>query len=99
MADTTAIIKAVNDMHKSVNASFEKVYKEVNARFSSCDDRVTEIEKTMAIKKAQCEERKKITKAKRDYWIPRIRVINIAGILALFAIAWEKLVAIWRMVP
>jgi hypothetical protein len=82
-------------MHKAINLSFDKVYVEIKG----CDRRVTEIEETLAIKKAVCKERKEKAKTKRDYWIPIIRIVNVAGILALLTLVWGKLVAIWEMVP
>ena len=95
MTEAELIIKAVTDMHASINASFEKVYTEING----CNNRVTEIETVMAVKKALCKEKEKNKKAKKDYWIPIVRSVNIAGILALLVLAWEKLTAIWKMVP
>ena len=99
MPDTAKIIEAVNNMHKSVNQSFQKVYIEING----CNGRVTEIETTLAVKKALCKERKEKEKNKTDYWIPVVRAVNIAGILALCALAWgilkDKLTQIWQMVP
>ena len=95
MPDTTKIIEAITDMHEAINISFRKVYTEIG----NCNNRVVEIEKALAVKKALCKERKEKAKTKRDYWVPIIRVVNIAGILALLTLVWGKLVAIWKMVP
>ena len=94
MPDTAKIIKAITDMHSSVNDSFEKVYVEIKG----CDKRVTEIETALEVKKALCKERKEKEKVQRDFWKPAIRTITIAGILALLALAWAKIKAVLDLV-
>jgi hypothetical protein len=93
MPDTSIIIKAIADMHSSFIAGLDKVYIEIKAS----NKRVTEIETTLEIKKALCKEKKEREKTKKDYWIPIVRYVSIAGILALVALAWEKIVAFWDM--
>ena len=93
MADTPVIIKAITDMHGSFNTSLDKVYTEIKG----CNSRVTEIETALAIKRGICKEKEKREKTKKDYWIPMVRYVSLAGILALFALAWDKIVKLWEM--
>lgn len=93
MADTATVIKAITDMHSSFNSGLDKVYTEIKG----CNKRVTEIETALAIKKGICNEREKREKTKKDYWIPIVRYVSLAGILALFALAWEKITKLWEM--
>ena len=98
MVDEVTILKEITRMHEAINKSFEKVYAEIDNKFGGCDKRVSEIEKAIAIRKALCVKEKENKKEKKDYWIPILRTVNIAGILALFAIAYEKLKMLWEVV-
>ncbi|MEA3313038.1 MAG: hypothetical protein U9Q18_01535 [Caldisericota bacterium] len=91
MPDTATIIKALTDMHKAIDKSFNGVYE----RIETSNKRVTKIEKDLAVKKALCQERKESEIAKKDFWRPVIRTISVAGILALCTIAWSKLNVMW----
>ena len=98
MTDPTIILKEITRMHETINQSFEKVYTEIETKFGGCDKRVSEIEKAIAIRKALCAKEKENKKEKKDYWVPILRSVNIAGILALLAIAYEKLKMLWEIV-
>ena len=98
MSDETVILKEIVKMHDAINKSFEKVYTEIGDKFSDCDKRVSEIERAIAIRKALCKKEKDDKKEKKDYWIPVLRAVNIAGILALLTIAWEAFKKIWGIV-
>jgi uncharacterized Fe-S center protein len=102
MPDTAKIIEAVNGIHKSMDAGFIIMHKKIDQH----NERLTEVEAALAIKKALCKERKEVEakaettkKDKRDYWKFIIRAVSIAGIFALASIAWEKIKAILDLVP
>lgn len=102
MADTTAIIKAINDMHKAFDLSLKEVYTEIKG----CNSRVNEIEKALEVKRALCKKKKEDdkkdqAKAKetRTFWRSILRTISVAGILALCALVWKGMVALWKMLP
>lgn len=91
MPETAKIIEAVNGVvngiHKSINTGFDTVHQKIDKKFKQCDDRVTKIETTLAVKKALCEKKKENEKQKVDYWQYIIRSLSVAGILALLIIA------------
>lgn len=96
MTDSLEIIEAVNKIHTSVNIGFKGVYDKIDEKFNDCDkkfdecaERVIEIETQLAIKKALHKQTKEDKKYSRDYWQYVIRVISVAGILALLSIAFE----------
>lgn len=93
MPDTPKIIEAITKMHGSFDKSLDKVYTEIKG----CNKRVTDIETALAIKRGICKEKEKQEKTKKDYWIPMVRYVSLAGILALFALAWDKIVKLWEM--
>lgn len=95
MTDTAVIIKAVNEIHKSMNAGFGKIHEKIEKRFGECDDRLTDVETEMKVKKALCKKEKE----SRDYWRFTIRAITVAGIVSLFTIAWSKITALLDLVP
>lgn len=98
MSDETEILKEIIKMREAINKNFEKVYTEIGDKFNSYDKRVLKIENAIAIRKALCAKEKESKKEKKDYWVPVLRAVNIAGILALLAIAWEGFKKIWGIV-
>lgn len=102
MSDTPIIIKAITDMHGSFNTSLNKVYTEIKG----CNGRVTDIERVLAVKRGVCEEkekRKKQDQAKaketRTFWRSILRMVSVAGILALCALIYKKMVDFWELLP
>lgn len=102
MPDTVAILKAITKMHSSFDSSLDKVYAEIKG----CNIRVTEIETALAVKKALCKKKKEDekeeqekTKETRSFWRSILRMLSVAGIIALCALVWGKLIALWEMLP
>lgn len=99
MPDTVKIVATINKGFEAMNAKIDK-------KFAQCDERLTDVETEIIVKKALCKERKKVEekaeatkKDKRDYWKFIIRAVSIAGIFALASIAWEKIKAVLDLVP
>lgn len=87
MIETSKIIEAINTIHQSLDIGFDEVYKKLDERFKNCDDRVTQIEREIAIRKALCKKEKEVQKSKKDYWLPVIRAVTIVGVISLLGIA------------
>lgn len=94
MNGSAEVIKAVNKIHDSVNAGFKGVYDKIDEKFNDCDEKFDEcaekviiIEQKLAIKEALKKQTKESKKYSKDYWQYVIRVISVAGILALLSIA------------
>ena len=88
MPDTMKIIEAVNKIQKAMDVGFITIHKKIDQQ----SKRLTEVETIIEVKKALCRERKEREKTKKDYWIPIIRAITIAGVLALLGIAGRLLI-------
>ena len=92
MADTAEIIKAINSIHKSMDAGFTTIHEKMDRKFNQHDKRLTGVEIAIAAKKALCKKKKEEEEKKRDYWIPVARAITIVGVLALLGIAVKLLI-------
>ncbi len=93
------ILETFQKINDSVNAGFKTVYgkiddynKNCNKKYEECDDRVVEIEKHLAVKKALCKKKKEAEKETKDFWTPVTRAVIIFGVLALLAIAGKLLI-------
>ena len=91
MPDTPKIIEAITKMHGSFDKSLDKVYTEIKG----CNNRVTEIETALAIKRGICKEKEKREKGQKKLWQPVVRGVTLAGTIALFAIAWDYIKILW----
>ena len=95
MPDTAQILAALSDMSKNTTAGFTKVYDKIDERFDDCDKRVVSLETEREVKRALCDKKKET----RDYWKVTIRMVSVAGIISLVALAWEKIKAVLDLVP
>lgn len=98
----TPVIKAITDMHGSFIVSLDKVYIEIKG----CNKRVTDIEKALAVKRGVCEEKEKRKKQDQEkaketktFWRSILRMVSVAGILALCALVYKKMVDLWELLP
>jgi len=83
--DATAVFEAIADINKSVQAGFKEVHEKINNRFVGCDRRFIKLETRKAVDEALKEREEKNV----DFWMWGVRAVYVAGVIALFAIAYQ----------
>jgi len=86
-AEEVKVLEAVNNIHATMNRSFEKVYKKIDEKFDLCDDRLQKVETDIAVKNAV----NTVKKESSDFWRWIIRSVTVAGAISLMYIAVKLL--------